>query len=73
MTLVPDQDVRGLTSDGTAIYWSTAGGNVKSRTLTGPVQLVALDISKAGPLLVDAAHLYILRTGPTGAVLRVAK
>ena len=73
VTFVADQDVRGLTADATAIYWSTAGGNVKSRTLTGPVEIVALDISKAGPVLVDATHVYILRTGPSGAVLRVAK
>lgn len=73
ITLVPGQDVRGLTSDEGAIYWSTAGGNVKSRTAQGQLLLLALDIPDAGPLAVDATDVYILRTGPNGAILRVAK
>lgn len=73
ITLVPDQDVRGLTSDEGAIYWSTAGGNVKSRSAQGATAIIALDVTRAGPLVVDATHVYLLRTGPSGGVLRVAK
>jgi hypothetical protein len=73
VTLVADQDVRGLTADEGAIYWSTGGGNVKSRTAQGTLSLLALDVTKAGPLVVDATHVYLLQTGANGAVLRFPK
>lgn len=74
MTVVADQDVRGLTADSAAIYWTTAGGTVKARALPGgAVQLLAIDLSNAGPVQTDETHVYILRMGTNGAVLRVAK
>lgn len=73
VTLVADQNVRSLATDGVAIYWSTVGGNLKKRTLSGPVRLVAVDLPEVGVVRVDETHVYVLRTGPAGAVLRVAK
>jgi hypothetical protein len=74
VTLVEDQDVRSLAADGTRVFWSTANGNVKAHVLaTHETRVLAFDVDPVGAVVADATHVYILRTGPEGAILRVAK
>lgn len=74
ITLVEGQHVAGLSADDTRIYWSTKTGTVKSHVLTShETRTLAVDIAGAGPVALDATHVYILRTGPDGGILRVAR
>jgi Stigma-specific protein, Stig1 len=73
-TLADKQDVQGLAADSARVFWSTSNGNVKVHVLDAQqTRVLAFDIDSAGPIAADATHVYILRTGPGGGVLRVAK
>jgi hypothetical protein len=73
-TLVENQQVRGLASDGTNVVWSTTGGTVKLMPLVqGTARLLAVDMANVSAVAVDETHVYFLRSGSAGAVLRVAK
>jgi hypothetical protein len=74
VTLVEDQDVRGLAADSQRIFWSNGNGNVKWHDpSTHETRVLAFDVDSAGLVVTDAEYVYILRTGPNGGVLRVAK
>lgn len=74
VTLAEGQQVRGLTADDTRVFWSTAAGNLKSHELAShQTRLLAFEIDAAGPVVADTTHVYILRTGADGGVLRVAR
>jgi len=74
VTLVSEQDVRGLAADGASVVWTTSGGTVRALALAGgAVRLLAIDIASPGAVAVDESHVYFVRRGDGGAVLRVAK
>lgn len=73
-TLVDGQDVRGLAADADRVIWSTATGLLSARALgSSETRLLAYGIASPGALAVDETHVYVLRTGPSGGVLRVAR
>lgn len=74
VTLVEDAGARGLVADDKHVFWSTATGNVKSyERTTHETRVLAVDIGAAGAITTDETHVYILRTGTDGGILRVAK
>lgn len=73
-TLVDEQQVRGLAADSTRVFWTTAGGTVRQHPLAaGSTRLLAVEVMNAGAIAVDDSHVYFVRSGDGGAVLRVAK
>lgn len=74
VTLVENQRVVAITADAARVFWSTVNGNVKSHEpATHETRVLAFDIDSIGAVVADATHVYILRMGPNGAILRVAK
>lgn len=74
VTLAEEQEVVGLSSDASNVFWTTSGGTVRRLSLSdGQVKALAMDISGAGASVVDASHVYLTRGGPNGAVVRIAK
>jgi hypothetical protein len=73
-TVSDGQDVRGLAGDATTVFWTTAGGTVKSLVLDGgATRVLAIDVAGAGAIAADESHVYFLRSDASGAVLRVAR
>lgn len=73
-TVADTAQVVGLAADESGVFWVTAGGNVSAHALgSGDARVLAFDVVSPGAIAVDATHVYILRSGAAGGILRVAR
>ncbi len=74
ITLVEEQDVRGLAAAGGDVFWTSSGGTLKRISASGGApRVIAVDIPGAGAAAVDGTHVYFTRSGPAGIIYRVAR
>lgn len=73
-TVADTAQVVGLAADEASVFWVTSGGNVSAHALgSGATRVLAVDLGAPGAIAVDATHVYILLSGASGGVVRVAR